>query len=152
MPAISSVHAVECAPWKVESPSCKVMLCCDWITTSGQRKSFQFHRNAITASVASAGPESGNTMRTSVPSREQPSIRAASSSSIGSVRKNCRMRKIPNGVTRLGRISAPSESTSPRWRMIRKIGIITTWNGIISVASSRTNSTSRPKKRSRANA
>ena len=36
--------------------------------------------------------------------------------------------------------------------MIRKVGIITTWNGTIRVARMRTNTTSRPKKRSRAKA
>ena len=104
------------------------------------------------ASVASAGIESGSTIRKSTPNREHPSIRAASSSSTGSVRKNWRSRKMPNGVTRLGAISAPSVSTRPRCCTIRNVGIMITWNGTISVARSAMNVTSRPKKRSRANA
>ena len=102
--------------------------------------------------MARAGIESGSTIRKSTPSREQPSIRAASSSSIGSVRKNWRRRKIPNGVTRFGAIRAPSESTSPRCWTIRNVGIMITWNGTISVARSAMNVTSRPKNRIRANA
>ena len=53
------------------------------IVTSGHRKSFHVHMNWITASVASAGSDSGSTIRTRIDSREAPSIRAASSSSIG---------------------------------------------------------------------
>ena len=119
---------------------------------SGHRKSFHVHRNVTIASVASAGIESGRTIRKSTPSREQPSIRAASSSSTGSVRKNWRRRKMPNGVTRFGAIRAPSESTRPRCWTIRNVGIMITWNGTISVARSAMNITSRPKNRSRANA
>ena len=122
------------------------------MVTNGHRKSFQVHRNMITARVARAGPDSGRTILNSTPRREAPSILAASSSSMGSVRKNCRSRKMPNGVTRLGRISAGSVFTSPSRCTIKNVGIIVTWNGTISVASSATNSTSRPKNRIRANA
>ena len=80
-----------------------------------------------------------------IPSREVPSIRAASSSSIGSVRKNWRSMKIPNALHRLGMISPPTLSTMPSFLTIRNVGISSTWKGTISVASSTTNSTSRPK-------
>ena len=77
------------------------------IVTSGHRKSFQVHRNWITASVASAGIDSGSTIVNRIFRREAPSIRAASSSSIGSVRKNCVSMKMPNTFARFGTISAP---------------------------------------------
>ena len=79
-------------------------------------------------------------------------MRAASSSSIGSVRKNWRSMKMPNALARLGTISALMLSISPMCRTIRKVGIITTWNGTISVARSRMKSTFEPKNRSRAKA
>ena len=122
------------------------------IATSGHRKSFHVHRSVISASVESAGSDSGSTILTSTPSRLQPSMRAASSSSIGSVRKNWRSMKMPKALTRLGAISALMLSIRPRWRTIRKVGISTTWNGTISVASSATKSTFEPKNRMRANA
>ena len=80
---------------------------------SGHRKSFQDHMNWMIASVASAGSDSGSTILNRMPSREVPSIRAASSSSIGSVRKNWRSMKMPNALHRLGMISPPTLSTMP---------------------------------------
>ena len=68
------------------------------------------------------------------------------------VRKNWRSRKTPNGVARLGSASAASESTRCRSFMTSRVGIITTWNGTISVASISTKATCWPKNRSRANA
>ena len=145
LPAISSVARDLWALWKVDSPTCSVM--CSWllIATSGHRKSFHVHSSVISASVESAGPDSGSTILTSTPSRLQPSIRAASSSSIGSVRKNWRSMKMPNAVARFGSISAVMLSITPRWRTIRKVGIRITWNGTISVARSSKNSTFEPK-------
>jgi hypothetical protein len=90
------------------------MLFADEIVISGQRKSFQVHRNVITASVARAGPESGRMILNSTPSRDAPSILAASSSSTGRVRKNCRSRKMPKAPARFGTISAPSVLIIPR--------------------------------------
>src|SRR5919198_106552 len=151
-PAMSSVQLVWWAPWNVARPSCTVLSAGVLITMSGHRKSFHVHRNVTIASVASAGIERGTTIRTRTPSREQPSIRAASSSSIGRGRKNCRRREVPNGVTRLGTISAPRESISPRCCTIRNVGIMTTWNGTISVASIATKRRALPKNRIRAKA
>ena len=59
---------------------------------------------------------------------------------------------MPNAPARLGTISAPSVSISPSFRTIRNVGIMITWNGIISVASTRMKTTSRPKNLIRANA
>src|SRR6185437_730992 len=152
LPAMSRFHFVSWAPWNDARPSCTVLWSVDVITISGHRKSFHVHRNVTIPRVASAGSESGSTIRKSTPRRVQPSIRAASSRSTGSVRKNWRKRKMPNGVTRFGAIRPPSESTRPRCCTIRKVGIMITWNGTIRVARSAMKSTSRPKKRSRANA
>ena len=124
-----------CEPWKLISPSWSVKTFGWKIVTSGHRKSFHVHRNWITASVASAGSDSGRTIRNNTVSREAPSIRAASSSSIGSVRKNCVSRKIPNTFARLGTISAPRVSIRCISFTIKNVGMITTWMGIISVAS-----------------
>ena len=54
--------------------------------------------------------------------------------------------------TRLGTISAPRWSISPNDLTISSVGISTTWNGTISVASSRMNASPEPRNRSRANA
>ena len=102
--------------------------------------------------MASAGSESGSTILNRIPSREVPSIRAASSSSIGSVRKNWRSMKMPNALHRLGTIRPPTLSTIPSFLTIRNVGMSRTWKGTISVARSTTNRTFRPKKRIRANA
>ena len=59
---------------------------------------------------------------------------------------------MPNAPARFGTISAPSVSISPSCRTIRKVGIMMTWNGIISVASTSMKTTSRPKNLIRANA
>ena len=127
---------------------------CDgvWIVMSGQRKSFQTLRNVSTDRVASGAPISGSTICTRVRTRPAPSTLAASSRSAGIDRKNCRSRKTPNGVARLGSASDASESTRPRCFITSRVGIITTWNGTISVASISTNATLLAKNRSRANA
>src|SRR5207253_3176695 len=51
-----------------------------------------------------------------------------------------------------GRSSAPSVSIRWKRRTIRNVGMMTTWNGTISVARIRMNATSRPKNLIRANA
>ena len=67
--------------------------------TSGQRKLFHWSTKETTASVASAGLESGRTTRRKIVHSPAPSSRAASSSSRGIVRKNWRNRKIPHTDT-----------------------------------------------------
>src|SRR3954447_12367528 len=59
---------------------------------------------------------------------------------------------MPNGVTRLGSISAGRVLTSPRCFTMSNVGIIRTWNGTIKVARMARKATERPGKRSRANA
>jgi hypothetical protein len=48
-----------------------------------------------TASTATAGRAMGRTIELRMRSRLAPSTRAASSSSLGMLRKNCRSRKVP---------------------------------------------------------
>src|SRR5712691_1618538 len=56
----------------------------------------QAERKAKIASAPSTGWDSGKTMRVKMRHGPAPSMRAASSSSAGSVRKNWRSRKTPN--------------------------------------------------------
>ena len=58
----------------------------------------------------------------------------------------------PNALARFGTISAFSVLIIPRSFTMMKVGIMTTWNGIIRVTRSSTNTTSRPKNLIRANA
>ena len=128
-------------------------------TISGHRKLFHESRKVSAASVASAGVDSGSTIRHSTVSRFAPSTRADSSYSIGSVLKNWRRKKMPKAVAALGRISAPrwliptSASTwTPSHLVMMNCGIIVTWNGTMSVVMITTNRAARPRNRSRANA
>src|SRR5947209_12878949 len=57
------------------------------VKTIAKSRSFQASTNANSATVTIAGVESGKTTRQSAPSREQPSIIAASSSSTGRLLK-----------------------------------------------------------------
>src|SRR3954447_9762208 len=59
---------------------------------------------------------------------------------------------MPKGVTRLGSMRAGRVSTSPRCFTISSVGIISTWNGTISVARIARKAIERPGKRMRANA
>ena len=129
------------------------------IAISGQRKLFHESRKVSAASVASAGVDSGSTTFHSTFSRLAPSTRAASSYSIGSVRKNCRRKNTPNAVAAFGTISAPiwpmpapASRFTPIHLVIRNCGIIVTWNGTISVAIITMNSAVRPRNLNRANA
>src|SRR5207245_1388397 len=101
----------------------------DRVAMSGQRKLFHWSAKAITASVASAGFESGSTTRQNTVHSPAPSSRAASSKSRGMVRKHCRSRKIPHTETSSVEISPVYESTQPRALMIKKRGTRSTTTG-----------------------
>src|SRR5579885_1808586 len=108
--------------------------------------------NENSATVASAGTESGMTIRHQIPSEEQPSRRAASSSSIGSVMKNCRSRKMQKALpNRDGTIRGLSVFTHPSSLKRMNSGIRVTSLGNISVESTTTNSAPRKRNRRRAN-
>ena len=66
--------------------------------TSGNRKSFQIGTNRKTTTVATAGRTSGTMIRKNICQVLAPSMRAASSSSGGSCRKNVVRTKIENGT------------------------------------------------------
>ena len=78
--------------------------------------------------------------------------RPASSSSVGRVWINCRIRKIPKTSAKPGRITPSRLFTSPSCRTTRYSGTSVTWGGISSVAMIIQKQRSRPGKRFLANA
>src|SRR5215510_8555336 len=118
---------------------------------SGHRKSFHAERKAKMASAARTGWDSGSTIRVNTCQALAPSMRAASSSSAGMVRKNCRSRNTPkakvvaaSGTIRPGNVlSQPSLWTSTYW------GTRTTAFGIMRLPTSSAKTRSRPAKRMR---
>ncbi len=108
--------------------------------------------NEKTASTAMVGRASGSITEKNVRIGPAPSTRAASSSSCGTVRKNCRTRNAPRAVNAHGMMSAWKVSTHPNPCIITYIGITRTSCGIISVARNSTNTVFRPRHRSRENA
>src|SRR5262249_29122479 len=82
-----------------------------------------------------------------------PSTRADSSYLTGSVRKNCRRKKMPNAVAALGRISAPrwliptcASTWTPSHLVMMNWRIIVIWNGTMSVVMTSAISEARPRK------
>ena len=73
---------------KFITPSGSVHCSGPWKTSSGSRNAFQLVTSASTLTVASAGRDSGTTIRQRNPNVEHPSTRAASSSSFGMLPKN----------------------------------------------------------------
>ncbi|MNT71550.1 hypothetical protein D3C72_2100450 [compost metagenome] len=91
---------------KAARPTGRVKRESEWVTTSGHKKAFQAVTKVKMPRLASAGAESGSATRQKVPHGPSPSIRAASSSSVGKARKLWRIRKMPKAPTSPGRISA----------------------------------------------
>src|SRR2546428_9393215 len=97
-----------------------------------------------------AGRASGTITRIRIWSSLAPSTRAASESSSGIVMKNCRSKKIVKASPKkVGTISGFSDPT--QWMRTKKTysGMIVTWVGSISVASTRMNTICRPRHRIR---
>src|SRR5438093_8327188 len=69
------------------SPDERVCIASVRVNTIAKSRSFQASTNANSATVTIAGVDSGSTTRQRAPSREQPSIKAASSSSTGRLLK-----------------------------------------------------------------
>src|SRR5690625_3773073 len=96
-----------------------------------EKKSFQVQMKVKIAVVASAGADNGNMISTKIRGWHAPSIRAASSSSLGIRRKNCTMRNTKNASvassfgTMRGRkvLIHPSSENSTYW------GTMITWIG-----------------------
>lgn len=101
-PAIKTGQSVEYIPCIADNPSGIVILEIEFINISGLIKSFQVPIKINTPNVAKAGFDKGRKMRQNIPKGVQPSIRAASSSSFGIVKKNCLIKKVPKAETKLG--------------------------------------------------
>ena len=114
---------------------------------------FQVVTIASTLTVASAGRDSGSSTRQKKPNEPQPSMRAASSSSIGMLRKNGRRMTIESGSPKAACGSAtPSRlPDSPTWRMRMYSGRIATAVGKSSPNTNSVYIASRPRNRIRAN-
>ncbi len=110
--------------------------------------------NVKMAVVISAGRVSGRMMWKKLLNGPQPSILAASSSSRGSPRMNCTMRKTKNAsmARNLGRMSGQYVFTRPSLLKMMYCGISTAWCGSMIVAIMNANSGPRIRNRSRANA
>jgi hypothetical protein len=107
------------------------------IAISGQTRSFHAPSRVKIASVARAGLASGSTIRQKTPNVLHPSIRAASSSSRGSDRKNWRIRKMPNAEASHGTNAAPRVSIRCSRANITYVGTRSSWMGIITVPTMR---------------
>ena len=102
--------------------------------------------------LAMAGLLSGRMMRHQMAKSEAPSMRAASSSSMGMVLIYWRMRKMLVTLTLKGTMMPMNLLIQPSLRITRKSGVISTAPGMVSVASSALKINSRPQKRRRAKA
>src|SRR5450759_4099999 len=104
--------------------------------------------------VATAGTMSGRMIRKKVLKYPQPSMRAASSSSLGRPRMNCTMRNTKNASvpSNLGTIKGKNVFTQPNCWNRMYWGTRTTWYGIMIVNSMIANMMVRPVNLSRANA
>src|SRR6056297_1332595 len=122
-------------------------------TTNGHRKSFQANRNVYSPSTAAPGATEGHTTWRTMPKIEQPSIRAASSSSSGTEPATTwRIQNTPKAVTSDGTITARSSPTQPKLPIRMNSGISPSCCGTSMVPSTKVNSPARPRKRIFANA
>src|SRR6202165_1910093 len=150
--AISTGHLEAYCPCRCTSPRVSGAMLLRWIINSGHRKSFHTFTQVSTARTMTAGLVCGSSTRQYTCHGEQPSSMAASSRSAGRVRKNCRIRYVPNAVPNSpGTIIANGVPVHPNARIRRNCGITVTVSGTINVARYRTNNVSRPRNRSRAN-
>ena len=85
---------------------------------SGHRKSFQLRTKVKMARAAIAGRHSGRMTFQNTLNSLAPSMRAASSSSEGSVWMYWRIRKMPKTCAVPGRMTAQMLSISPRLRVM----------------------------------
>ena len=115
------------------------------------KKSPHFSMNVKSATVMSAGHDSGRMIRHRIRSSLAPSIRAASTARRRDHRKNWRSRKMKNGLPRNVGMSRGRKSRSSRARLkVTYSGMNVTWVGSIIVASRIRKTMSRPGQRIRA--
>ena len=108
--------------------------------------------NASSASVITAGRASGSMTRQNSVHSPAPSSRAASSTSRGSMRKDCRINTMPKTDTSSVEISPGYVSTQPTALTSRNRGMTSSIAGSMSVARKAAKMPSRPGNRIRANA
>src|SRR6266852_7155511 len=89
--------------------------------------------NWITNSAAILVLESGRTTSQKKRIGPAPSMRAASASSSGTVKKNCRNKKVAVAEAMSGSVSPTYESIIPKSDTTLKVGMIRTSTGSISV-------------------
>src|SRR5215207_4343723 len=109
--------------------------------------------NMKTPSTAAAGRMAGTTTCQYTRSRLQPSVRAASMSSLGTFSSTAwRIQNTENALTSAGRITACSLAPQPSSATSMYSGMMPSWVGTIIVAITVTSSALRPRKCSLANA
>src|SRR5512135_1207590 len=107
---------------------------------SGPKKSFQAHKKWKMLTVASAGQAWGIRTYSKIWNGLAPSIRAASSISIGTVMKNWRSRKTSQALAKkAGTIKGKKVSYQPIFLKSTNVGISVTWAGSMMVESSNRN-------------
>ena len=122
-------------------------------TTKGQKNSFHAPMPTRMAKVASGALDSGSTTRRKIMKCVAPSSSAASSSSRGNDRKNCRRKNTEKPDIKANGATMPaSELSQPRSRIRMKLGMNSTTPGSIMEPMNSAKSVCRKGKRSRANA
>ena len=104
--AIKADQSVPYCPLNIYSPSGNVLCASVAVTINGQKKDFHEFTNVKIAREARPGLDIGRIIVVKIRKRLQPSIFAASSISVGIVKKNCRSIKTPNAVNAGGIINA----------------------------------------------
>src|SRR3954447_7222193 len=142
-------------------PICKVRRDAESPISNGQKNWFHADRNTYSPTAISAGLFSGSRIRRRNRQCPQPSIVAASRSSTGNCRNDCRSRNTPNALARNGSTRAimvpayDAVSRSPpidQLVIVREVGSTVDPHGTISVARKRLNRTVRPHIRMKTNA
>ena len=99
------------------------------------------------ASAPTPGLTMGKTMETKVRTSLAPSMRAASSISVGMVSENCFIKKMPKGQPTVGRMTASRLLFRPRALISCSRGMTMTCLGSAMAHTSRLNRTVWPQKR-----
>src|SRR4051794_3352320 len=114
-------------------PITTVYMDSELVMSSGQRYWFQPRMKRITKSAAMLVLESGSTTSQKKRMGPAPSMRAASASSSGMVRKNWRKRKVAVADAMSGSVRPTYESRMPRSDATLKVGMIRTSIGSMRV-------------------
>lgn len=112
-PAAINLQLALNMPCKSLTPTGRVYKVLFVRTILGQRNSPQEPMKVNIAKTAKVGEVKGNKILSHIVKMLHPSIKAASSSSLGSVRKAWRIKKIPKAFTANGRISPKYPAVIP---------------------------------------